>query len=99
MGRHSGGPLSAEERRVIAAWSAERHQLLGVDVPSGEILASLAASAAGRAALRGVITRNTVRPKPSPRPYPSLERTGPRDEVAEARWAKRLERLRNHAAQ
>lgn len=99
MGRHHGGPLTADERRIVAAWSAETHQLAGIDVPSAQILAMLAASSAGRAKLRGLIHRNTARPKPSPRPYPSLERTGPRDEVAEARVIKALEKLRNHAAQ
>lgn len=98
MGRHSGGPLTADERRIIASWSAESHNLLGIQVPTGELLASLAASSAGRANLRALIARHTVSPKPTPRPYPTLA-THPRDELAEARFAKALERLKHSAAQ
>lgn len=98
MGRHSGGPLTAEERRIIASWSAERHQLAGIDVPSAQILAMLASTSAGRQKLRGLIARHTVSPKPGPKPYPTLA-THPRDEVAEARFAKALEKLKHSAAQ
>lgn len=74
MGRHSGGPLTSEER-IVAAWSAETHKLAGVQVPTADILATLASTSAGRAKLRGLIARNTVRPKPVPRPYPTLPRS------------------------